>query len=344
MNESQKLYSQEGADQLKEVFKTFLITKAEGNGTFEVVATTDMVDRDGEIIKADSWELEPYQKNPVLLWAHNYSLPPIGSVTSFVKQGNAWIAKGIFANTDFAQQIRQLYDDGIVRTVSVGFIPKERQGNVITRAELLELSFVPVPANSEALTLRRMADFEKMVTKTFGKGAVQDNLTAASEETFDIFMTKHACIEAIFTSCQAFASVVMRPETPMEDIEGLKVELTEIIKALAISEIKPNIEDENNELYKGAVGKCLLSEEFKQEQATKSGRVLSGKTVTKIQSALDAMKTVSDGLEELLSLQETEKEVSKVIEKSELEDLQMISRILDKTLEGFHRSLKKNLQ
>ncbi len=41
----------------------------------------------------------------------------------------------------------------MVKTVSVGFIPKEREGKTITSAELLELSFVAVPCNPNALSL-----------------------------------------------------------------------------------------------------------------------------------------------------------------------------------------------
>src|ERR1700710_967950 len=68
-------------------------------------------------------------------------------------------AKGVFFPAEinpFAQQVRAVYDFGIKSgypvgcTTSVGFIPKEfdeSNQRVITHAELLEFSFVPVPAN-----------------------------------------------------------------------------------------------------------------------------------------------------------------------------------------------------
>jgi phage head maturation protease len=43
-----------------------------------------------------------------------------------------------------------------VKTVSIGFIPKQRSSNdrtIITKSEMLEFSFVAVPANPEALSL-----------------------------------------------------------------------------------------------------------------------------------------------------------------------------------------------
>jgi hypothetical protein len=68
------------------------------------------------------------------------------------------IIEGVFASTENAQLCRKLYDEGILKTVSVGFIPLERDqanNSIITKAELLELSFVPVPCNPNALSLEK---------------------------------------------------------------------------------------------------------------------------------------------------------------------------------------------
>lgn len=78
----------------------------------------------------------------------------------------------MFASTEKAQMLRQLYDEGIIKTVSVGFIPKERDTNdqkVITKAELLEVSFVPIPANPNALSIQKEM-LEKMVEFGIVKG------------------------------------------------------------------------------------------------------------------------------------------------------------------------------
>jgi len=55
-----------------------------------------------------------------------------------------------------AEVCRSLYNQGCLKTVSMGFIVKERDPkdrSIITKWELLELSFVPVPANAGALSL-----------------------------------------------------------------------------------------------------------------------------------------------------------------------------------------------
>lgn len=133
---------------------------ADSRGTFEVVMTAETVDRDGEIISVEGLDLKTYQKkNPVLLWAHRFMDPPIGKVTEITQDGTKLVAKGFFAGTKFAQEIRQLYDEGVLNSVSIGFIPLEREGNTITKAELLELSFVPVPSNREANAVRMFKTF-----------------------------------------------------------------------------------------------------------------------------------------------------------------------------------------
>lgn len=129
------------------------VTKQADDRTFKVVASTDSIDREGEIIEQGGWELDNYMKNPVILWAHDIQSLPIGKATSVKVEGDELIIEGIFAEKEgnpMAENVYQLFKAGIQTAVSVGFIPLEREGSVITKAELLELSFVPVPANPEA--------------------------------------------------------------------------------------------------------------------------------------------------------------------------------------------------
>lgn len=94
------------------------------------------------------------------------------------------IVEGVFAGTEKAQVVRQLYDEGIMKTVSVGFIPRERDAKnskIITKAELLELSFVPVPANPNALSLQK-----EMLDKGIQFGIFENEVKATSQsETLD---------------------------------------------------------------------------------------------------------------------------------------------------------------
>jgi HK97 family phage prohead protease len=139
--------------------KTYLkgyIKKAQDTELYEFIASTASVDRQGDSIDQSGWELDNYLKNPVILFAHNYSELPIAKAVEVINAGSSLIIKIQFASEEAnpkAQQIKRLVDEGILNTTSVGFIQKERNGNIITRAELLEVSIVPVPANQDALRL-----------------------------------------------------------------------------------------------------------------------------------------------------------------------------------------------
>jgi len=45
---------------------------------YDIVISTDAVDRDGDIIEVDGWEIDNYLANPVVLWAHDYRGVPVG--------------------------------------------------------------------------------------------------------------------------------------------------------------------------------------------------------------------------------------------------------------------------
>lgn len=126
------------------------------------IASTSDVARDGFVIDAAGWQLDNFRKNPVFLWAHNYSAPPIGKVTSVDVDGDKLIADVVFDQDDpEALRIERKYRNGMLSAVSVGFNIVEftpSQGKDAPRAnktELLELSGVPVPSDPNALTPRQ---------------------------------------------------------------------------------------------------------------------------------------------------------------------------------------------
>lgn len=135
-----------GSEETKSAIDATRNAPAGEAGTFEVIITTENLDRYQEVISLNGWELEHYRNNPVVLWGHDHHQLPIGVATSVEIADGKMVAKGKFAPHPFAQTIRQLYDMGMMRATSVGFIEKEREGNLITKAELLEFSFVSVPA------------------------------------------------------------------------------------------------------------------------------------------------------------------------------------------------------
>lgn len=87
------------------------------------------------------------------------------------------IIEGVFSKSNpLGVLLADLYDEGMVKTVSVGFIPKQRQEDnrrIITSAELLELSFVAVPCNPNALSL----DQKQLMKKGIEAGILQEEIS-----------------------------------------------------------------------------------------------------------------------------------------------------------------------
>ena len=180
MNEILKKFTQQEIKEISESFVTETTksiidaTKAAADsGSFEVVISTSDIDRQGESVNQAGWDLSNYMKNPVVLWGHDYYSLPIGICESIAVVDGQLVAKGRFAPEEanpFAQQVRRLYDLKIVRATSVGFIAKEMEGSIIMNAELLEFSFVPVPANPYALSLSKIQELKLDLAMIATKG------------------------------------------------------------------------------------------------------------------------------------------------------------------------------
>jgi hypothetical protein len=159
-----------------------------GSFTGLIVSTEDQ-DRQGEIVRQAGIDTTDYWLNPVILNSHCYAgIENIVGVTTRLYPGTvngvpATLADGKFSPTAEGQMARALWDGGFLNAASVGFIPTEfdpTEKNVITKWQLLEYSFVPVPANGKATRLRTFKDLGLEESVLRAKGFVID---AKSEET-----------------------------------------------------------------------------------------------------------------------------------------------------------------
>ena len=142
-------------------FKEFIVeSKTLDDGSYEAVITTSAKDRQGEIIVSTGMDVGNYMKNPVVLFAHDYDLPPVARALSLTTSPEGITARFQFPERGIsirADEIHSLWDAHFLNAVSIGFIPKtwaqDATAPTCTESELLEFSIVPVPANQEALRL-----------------------------------------------------------------------------------------------------------------------------------------------------------------------------------------------
>ena len=121
--------------------------------------------RDGLSVDIDGMDFSNYQKNPVVLFAHDFSGRtesgglPIGRTLRLERTPDGRIrAEFEFLSGDpFADRVRNAWNRGFLRGASIGWRaiearPNERgRGVRIVRSELIEWSIVAVPADPDAL-------------------------------------------------------------------------------------------------------------------------------------------------------------------------------------------------
>jgi HK97 family phage prohead protease len=150
-----------------------------------VVAASGKADRVGDIVKIEGIEYVNYLKNPVILWAHDHYALPVGKAVA-VENAKGKLTMTIqFATAEeyaFADTVYRMVLGGYLNGVSIGARVKEAEwmkddeGNIVgrkfTSLELLELSVVPIPADSKALVTAVKSgnvsceEFEECFTKT----------------------------------------------------------------------------------------------------------------------------------------------------------------------------------
>ena len=133
--------------------------------------SSEVVDRDGDILIAKGCNFENFKKNPQFLGFHNYHEYPLGIPKNWGVDGDAVYCDVYFPTIDElstnpaeASEKAKLvdftyhcYKTGMLNAVSVGFIAtdaepnKETGGFIVKNWELLEFSAVTVPANQDAI-------------------------------------------------------------------------------------------------------------------------------------------------------------------------------------------------
>jgi len=133
-----------------------------GERQYEFIASTADMDRDGEVIDVEGWDLKNFKKNPVIMYAHDYHSLPIGKATKIGVRDGKLVNNVEFppeGTYEFADIVERLVNTGYLKAESVGFVPKKWEDGdgeksprrTYTKQELLEISIVPIPSNPRAI-------------------------------------------------------------------------------------------------------------------------------------------------------------------------------------------------
>jgi HK97 family phage major capsid protein len=252
----------------KTIYKIFNATvKDLGEGKLEAIVSTNDVDRHGEVVDIEGIDLSNYEKNPVVMWAHDYNLPPIGKTLEVKKEkmGKKMVLKTVmeFATeiSDLAKEVYSLYKGGFLNAFSIGFMPKETDGDTYTKSELLEYSAVAIPANPNALLLAKAKGLDINILDLYTNSM---NKQILEKELGDLTLKEVSEIKAHASELTAeqkekFAEVLVEKDANSEllsqidsKLSSLKDELKKELDPVEVKDIKGNVKD---------VNKATMSEE-----------------------------------------------------------------------------------
>ena len=137
----------------------------ENAGLYSVTIFANELSRDGVSVDIDGMDFSNYRKNPVVLFAHDYSGTtgssglPIGRTVSLDRTPDGRIRADFeFLSGDpFADRVRNAWNRGFLRGASIGWRaiesrPSGRGRSLrVVKSELIEWSIVAVPADPDAL-------------------------------------------------------------------------------------------------------------------------------------------------------------------------------------------------
>lgn len=165
---------------MTEIIYKVLASKGEG---MDFVLSDATVDRYGDIVDPKGWDLSTFKTNPIALFGHSSSFP-IGKWENVRVEGGKLIGRLVLAARGTSARIDELIgllEQGILRAVSVGFLPIEWEavdpkdpygGSKYTKQQLLECSLVSIPANPAALAkAKSLGVSDEIMSLAFGEQA-----------------------------------------------------------------------------------------------------------------------------------------------------------------------------
>jgi len=126
------------------------------------IASSEKIDRDGDIVRVDGINIKEYKKNPVVMFAHDHSSLPIAKATRIWKEDKNLMVKMQFTTPEensMGDTVYKLIKGDYLKSLSIGFKPSwdtavrnEKVGGWDFKdSDLYEISIVPIPANAAAV-------------------------------------------------------------------------------------------------------------------------------------------------------------------------------------------------
>ena len=186
----------------------------EDANVFKGYASTYDLDKGGDIIVRGAFDktLQDNANQVKILWQHKQD-SPIGKPSVMRADDNGLYIEGKVSDTTLGRDAKILMKDGVINSMSIGFITKESDYNqdgirLIKELELVEFSLVTYPMNEKAI-----------ITQI--------------KNALDPRELEHILREAGYTKSQAAkmacVSIKSLREAELDEVETLKMQLTQFL-------------------------------------------------------------------------------------------------------------------
>lgn len=268
------------------------LTKSEGD-SFEFVASTEHVDRVGESLPLDAWDLKNFKKAPRLMVDHEHRVDKIvGRADKIQVKDGALRFRAVFHEiTELSRQVKEMVAQGFLNTVSVGFIPSEEKN------ELIEISLVTVPANPHAQLIKglmeeKSVDVDVNKIKEFVENEEEENEGEQGEVT-----------EEEITEVEEVAEIKVLHITD-EFVREAGIDIADYVDEQEVDEVGMS-----KDIFLELVGAWKKQQDTSEESKgkTNEGRSVSKKEQEAIiaqRTLRDAVKLVNQGLFEINRIKE----------------------------------------
>jgi len=243
----------------------------EADRSVEVIASTEALDSHGDVVK-QFWDLDRYNKNGPVLWNHNifessnYSMGgavrpedvmPVGKggdvkVSAKKLTAKLTLVKGTAVEEPFIDKLWRRIQQGVIKAVSVGFRPGEQKrvlnasggtdhyelGSAENPNELVEISFVPMGSNPEAVAKSIAWERRNLDESLAASAAEQESppmaMSPEEKQLFDAAVLAKGVAESNFqTANDRVKSLEVELGTAKSNVIKLETSLTEANKSLA---------------------------------------------------------------------------------------------------------------
>jgi len=302
--------------------------------TLVVKISTPTPDRSKDTVQPSGMLADNFLKNPVVMFAHNYTDMPIAKCTGLKMQDTGILATVQFPDEgvyDKADTVYQMYKQGFLNAWSIGFMPldyeeNEQGGYNFKSWELFEFSSVPVPDNPEALTVMRSkginvdAVLEKTVETTEEKETeiVEEKAEEAEDDETEPYTDDTKVTELTVGDLKDILEDVFESDGDDDETKGVK-EIVEkdVNEVLALSYVLDCLNYfisyfKDNDVSQSSIDKLTqalaLVLEVTKDQAelgrksftVKTGRTISAKHEGMLQDACDHMDKAAEQVKTVL--------------------------------------------